>query len=243
MKKIRPMNNRFMFLRCHLFLCVLICATALTGCAPMSFLITPVQRPHGLVEHVVSRDSFWAGDRIALIDIDGVLRNAPAGSLLGPTGDNPVVLFKEKLDQAAGDDRVKAVVLRINSPGGGVTASDLMYSELIEFKKKTGKPTIACILDVGASGAYYIACGADKIYAAPTAVAGSIGVIMIAPDFSGTMQKLGVRANIIKSAAFKDAGSPLREMSAADRDIFQKMIDQMYERFSRRRDEREEYGS
>jgi protease-4 len=197
----------------------------------MSFLITPVPRAHDLVESEVLRESFWADKKIALIDVDGVLRNERDQSLLGRAGDNPVTLFKEKLDQAADDNRVKAVVLRVNSPGGGVTASDLMYTELTRFKKKTGKPVIASMLDVAASGGYYIACAADKIYAHPTTVTGSIGVIMIAPDFSGTMQKLGIRANVIKSADLKDAGSPFREMNAEDRAVFQGMIDAMYARF------------
>lgn len=196
-------------------------------------MITPVPRNQNLVECVLARDSRWRNDKIVLLDVDGILRNARERSLLGPTGDNPVSLFKEKLDKAAKDDHVKALVLRINSPGGGVTACDLMYTELLRFKQKTGKPVIASMLDVGASGAYYIACAADRIYAHPTTVTGSIGVIMVAPDFSGTMEKLGIRANVIKSGALKDLGSPLREMSDADRAVLQAMIDNMHRRFVR----------
>jgi protease-4 len=211
----------------------LCCATFLTsvGCAPPAFLVTPAPRSQKLAECELARDSIWKNDKIALIDVDGVLRNAREQSLLGLTGDNPVSLFAEKLDRAADDDHVKAVVLRINSPGGGVTACDLMYTELLRFKQRTGKPVIASMLDVAASGGYYIACAADKIYAHPTTVTGSIGVIMVTPDFSGTMQKLGIRANIIKSAEFKDLGSPFREMSTAERAVFQGMIDAMYARF------------
>jgi protease-4 len=201
------------------------------GCAPMSFLITPVPESRELVECVLSRDSVWHNDKIALIDVDGLLRNEREAPLLGRLGDNPVALFKEKLDKAAADDNVKALVLRINSPGGSVTASDLMYTELLRFKQETGRPVIAAMLDLGTSGAYYIACAADAIYAQPTTVTGSIGVIMVSPDFSGTMQKLGIRANIIKSAELKDAGSPFREMSDTDRAVFQEMIDAMYARF------------
>ena len=203
----------------------------LPGCAPMSFLITPVQRKLDLAEFVVTRESLWATRKVALLDVDGVLENAREEPMFGPPGENPVSLLKEKLDKAAMDRHVKAVVLRINSPGGGVTASDLMYTELRRFRKSTGKPVIAAMLDVGASGGYYIACAADKIYASPTTVTGSIGVVMIAPDFSGTMDKLGIRANVIKSGEMKDAGSPFREMSPADRALFQAMIDEMYARF------------
>ena len=205
----------------------------LAGCTPMSFLITPVPQARDLVEFEVSRESAWAGKKIALIDVDGVLRNARDPSLFGPPGDNPVSVFKEKLDQAAGDDDVRAVVVRINSPGGGVTASDLMYTELVRFRERTEKPVFAALLDVAASGGYYIACAADKIYALPTTVTGSIGVVMVVPDFSGTMSKLGIRANVIKSAELKDAGSPFREMTEKDRAVFQEIIDAMYQRFLR----------
>ena len=196
-------------------------------------MITPAPRNQNLVECELARDSRWKNDKIVLLDVDGMLRNARERSLLGLTGDNPVSLFKEKLDKAAKDDHVKALVLRINSPGGGVTACDLMYTELLRFKQQTRKPVIASMLDVGASGAYYIACAADRIYAHPTTVTGSIGVIMVVPDFSGTMDKLGIRANVIKSGALKDLGSPLREMNETDRAVLQGMIDNMHRRFLR----------
>ena len=211
------------------FAAMLTCAVV--GCMPRSLLITPVQDPRSLIEHEVERESIWAGDKIALIDLSGVLGSAVVQPILGEAGDNPVVMFKEKLDRAAHDARVRAVVLRIDSPGGGVTASDLMYTELERFKEKTKKPVIACMLDVAASGGYYIACAADRIFAHPTTVTGSIGVIMITPDVSGTMAKLGIRANVMKSGPLKDAGSPFRSMTDADRAVFQGLIDRMYQRF------------
>lgn len=201
------------------------------GCAPMSFLITPVPSDRSVQEHVVRRDSLFAWHKVAIVDVEGVIRNSPPPALLGPEGDNPVVLFKEKLDRAANDARVRAVVLRINSPGGGVTASDTMYAELAAFRQRTRKPVVASMLDLAASGGYYLACGADRIYAQPTTVTGSIGVIMIAPEITGTMQKLGIATNVIKSGELKDAGSPFREMSAPDRAVFEGMISAMYERF------------
>ena len=129
------------------------------------------------------------------------------------------------------DKDVRAVVLRINSPGGGVTATDLMYGEVLRFRAQTGKPVIAAMLDVAASGGYYLACAADTIYAQPTTVTGSIGVIMMAPEFAGTMQKIGVRVNVIKSGEMKDMGSPFREMNEQDRAVLQGLIDGMYARF------------
>jgi protease-4 len=206
-------------------------AAALCGCGPASFLVTPVPASRSLEESVIVRESFWAGDKLALVEIDGVISNAREQPLLGAAGENPVSLFKEKLDKAARDSRVQAVILRINSPGGGVTASDLMYEEVRRFKEKTHKPVIAVLLDVAASGGYYVACAADRIIAHPTTVTGSIGVIMLTPDLSGTLRKLGAEMNVIKSGPLKDAGSPFREMTAADRATFQTIIDSMYERF------------
>jgi protease-4 len=209
----------------------LVLLAALAGCAPTSYLITPVSPKPELVEEVVIRESAWATKKIALLDIDGVLTNARSSSLLGAPGENPVSLFIEKLDRAAKDDNVRAVVLRINSPGGSVTASDIMYTELRSFRQRTGKPVIAAMLDIAASGGYYVACAADRIYASPTTVTGSIGVIMLAPEFSGTMSKIGARVNVIKSGDMKDAGSPFREMTEKDRAVFQGLIDKMYDRF------------
>lgn len=205
----------------------------LPGCGPTSFLITPVPRTQALQETVIGRESPWATQKLAVIDVEGVLTDRRERSWIGPEGHNPVATFKEKLDRAARDERVKAVILRIHSPGGGVTASDLMYSEVQRFRQQTGKPVIACLMDVAASGGYYLACAADRIYAHPTSVTGSIGVIMLAPEFSGTLRKLGVQANVIKSGELKDAGSPLREMTDRDREVFERIITQMYERFLR----------
>lgn len=201
------------------------------GCGPTSFLITPVPAEQELQERVVLRESVWATRKLALIDVDGVLENTRERSLIGAAGENPVSLFVEKLERAARDQRVRAVVVRINSPGGSVTASDLMHAELRAFRQRTGKPVVAVLLDVGASGGYYVACAADRIYAHPTTVTGSIGVLMIAPEVSGTMDKLGIRANVIKSGALKDAGAPWREMNPHDRAVFEEMIQRMYERF------------
>jgi len=201
------------------------------GCGPTSFLITPVAARQPLQEEVVLRESLWTLHKVALVDVDGLLQNARPSSLLGPGGENPVSLLAEKLDRAAADPHVKALVLRVNSPGGGVTATDLMYQQLRDFRSRTGKPIIAVMLDVAASGGYYLACAADRIYAHPTTVTGSIGVVMIAPEISGTMEKIGVQVNVIKSGELKDMGSLFRRMGDKERAVFQGLIDGMYARF------------
>ncbi|MEW6253434.1 MAG: signal peptide peptidase SppA [Planctomycetota bacterium] len=203
----------------------------LSGCMPTSFLITPVSALQELDEKVVLRESVWATRKVALVDVDGLLQNQRSTPLIGVGGDNPVALFAEKLEQAAKDRNVRAVVVRINSPGGTVTASELMYTELLSFRQRTHKPVIAAMLDVAASGGYYVACAADAIYAQPTTVTGSIGVIMLAPEFSGTLRKIGAEVNVIKSGEMKDLGSLFREMTPADRAILQKLIDGMYAQF------------
>lgn len=221
--------SRLASVRAALACCLL--GALVPGCGPTSFLITPVSGRRALEEREVERDSLWASKKLALIDVEGTLSNGRGLGLLGGESENPVSLFKEKLDRAAADPAVKAVVLRINSPGGGVTASDIMYEETRRFREKSGKPVIAALQDTAASGGYYLACASDRIIATPTTVTGSIGVIMITPDLSGLMDRLGMRANVIKSGPLKDAGSPFREMQATDREVFQGIIDQMYERF------------
>ncbi len=206
-------------------------ASVLSGCAPTSFLVTPMRTRPDLRENVLRRESIWATKKIALIDVDGALQNGRQTSLLGTPGENPVSLFVEKLDRAARDRNVRAVVIRINSPGGTVTASDLMHAELQNFRKRTGKPVLAAMLDVAASGGYYLACAADRIYAHPTTITGSIGVIMLLPEFTGTMQKLGVAMNVVKSGAMKDTGSMFRTLEPEDRELFEHLVDGMYTRF------------
>jgi protease-4 len=171
-----------------------------------------------------------AVDRIALIDVSGLLLNAHEPRLLGE-GEHAVSLLLEQLDCARKDPRVKAVILRINSPGGTVTASELMYDEIRHFRRETGKPVIALMMDVAASGGYYVACACDEIVAQPMTVTGSIGVLMQTFDLSGTMNLVGIKSDAITSGPHKDTGSPFRPMRAEEREIFQEIVDQMYERF------------
>ncbi|KKO18622.1 MAG: peptidase [Candidatus Brocadia fulgida] len=142
-----------------------------------------------------------------------------------------VARIKEELKMAARDKHMKAIILRINSPGGTVTASDMIYHELEQFKKKTGMKIIACIMDLGASGGYYVAVSADKIIAHPTTVTGSIGVIMLNLSVEGLLQKIGVKDASIKTGEHKDMGSPLKTMTNEERRIFQGVMDTLYERF------------
>lgn len=199
------------------------------GCLPDSFIITPVRYDRALTQEELFRESLFTDGKIAVIEVDGIILNGKAGGLFTP-GENPVTYLLEQLDKARQDPRVKAVVLRINSPGGSVTASELMYNELLRFRE-TGKPVVVMMLDLAASGAYYIACGADEIVAARSTVTGSIGVIMQTFDATGTLDKIGLRADAIKSGDQKGAGSPFERMTPAQREVFQEMILEMYNQF------------
>ena len=201
------------------------------GCQPSGgYKITPVPADRSLDESVVLDEGGWVPPKVALIDLDGILINAKRGGLL-TEGENPVSLTVEQLDQAAGDRQVKAVLLRLNSPGGSVGASDAIYQEVRGFRQRTGKPVVAMMMDVAASGAYYIACGCDEIVAQRTTITGSIGVVMQTFDVSGTMAKLGIHSDAIVSGPKKDAGSPLRPMTPEERRVFQDLVDTFYAQF------------
>lgn len=201
------------------------------GCNPTgSFKITAMPRDLTMEEEVVTRAPGFVSNRIAVIEVSGILMNAHIPGLFSE-GEHPVSFTVEKLKAAAEDGRVKAVVLRINSPGGSVTASDSLYQEVLEFKRKTGKPVVAYFQDVAASGGYYLACASDEIMAQRTSVTGSIGVIMQMMDFSRLINMIGVSADAIKSGEFKDTGSPFRTMRKDERDVFQGLVDGFYEQF------------
>jgi signal peptide peptidase SppA len=190
-----------------------------------------IPRNQELVETQLKKDSGWfVTDKIVVIDVDGVMMNKAQDSWMR-SGDNPVSTFLEKLDKAAGDEDVKAIVLRINSPGGSVAAADMMYHSLAEFKHKKKVPVVACMMDVAASGGYYLACGSDGIIAQPSCVTGSIGTIMQTFSVAGTMEKIGVEAVAVKSGKMKDIGSPLHDMTDEEKQILQEIIDRFYEQF------------
>lgn len=173
---------------------------------------------------------YFAKEKIALIEIDGLIAGDEGGTVFDPR-ENTVAETKARLQRARRDPEVKAVVLRISSPGGEVTACDVIHHEILKFKKDTGIPVVASIGDRGASGGYYIAMAADTVFANPTAIVGSIGVILQHFDISELLTKVGVRTDPIKSAEKKDLNSPLRKMTEDERGVLQKVVDDLYERF------------
>jgi protease-4 len=142
-----------------------------------------------------------------------------------------VQAMREALELAREDEHIKALILRIDSPGGGVTASDIMYHELLQYREETDVPVIAMLMGTAASGGYYIASAADRIVAHPTTVTGSIGVIVVGMNIQGLEDLVGVQVEAHTSGEHKDILSPFREMTDEERGIVQSVIDDMFGQF------------
>ena len=170
--------------------------------------------------------------KIAAIPIQGVIMESMGA------GPGTVSQVKNTLKAIKKDENVVGVLLVVDTPGGGVTASDRIYHELLEFKKETGLPVHAVFLDVAASGGYYVAMACDHVTAHPPTVTGSIGVISKFFNFSEAMDRVGVSVNVVKSlnsqgeVSFKDIGSPYRPMREEERELLQNLITEMWERFA-----------
>jgi protease-4 len=202
-------------------------ALLLAGCFVIKVNLGPEREP--FEEQVIGGSG---RDKVLLMDITGVITSEAASTVLGAAKKPGIVaVLREQLDQARTDRDIKAVVIRINSPGGGVTASDTLYHEIRKFRDETGVKVVAHFMDTGASGAYYAALAADRITAQPTTITGSIGVTMIRVDATGLLQKIGVQAMEISSGPEKAMGSPFRTMGPEEKKIFQGLIDDLYGRF------------
>jgi len=170
--------------------------------------------------------------KILLVDVSNVITDLPTKHAFGLLEEESTVeRVHAELKKAADDARVKAVVLRVNSPGGGVTASDDVYGEIVRFKKERKVPVVAALGDLAASGGYYVACAADRIVAHPTTVTGSIGVIMTSLNLEGLLAKVGVRNQTFKAGEHKDILSPLRGATPEERRIVQSILDDLHARF------------
>jgi len=157
------------------------------------------------------------GDKVALLEVRGMIIDV-----------QPVI---EQLGKFTKDDSVKAIVFRIESPGGGVSPSQELFREIQRSAEK--KPVVASMGSVAASGGYYIACGVQKIYANPGTITGSIGVIAQFTNFEELFKKIGFRMEVVKSGAFKDVGNPGRAMTPEERQYLQKLLDNVHQQFVR----------
>jgi len=198
----------------------------LSGCATIN-LAPSYNKP--FKEQIV-QEVEGAKAKVLIIDVSGKLDDQPKKGLLSQA---PSLMdsFLMQLKKAEQDQQIKSILIKINTPGGGVTVSDILYHELIAFKERTQKKVYIQMMDVAASGGYYLALAGDHIQAHPTTVTGSVGVISISADLSGIMDKVGVGVNIYKTGVSKDMGSPFRSANELDNSLFQNLVDQMVGRF------------
>ncbi|GAA1369663.1 MULTISPECIES: signal peptide peptidase SppA [Peribacillus] len=166
---------------------------------------------------------------IAVFDVEGTIQDTGEASLLSSTTYNHRA-FMDKLKMAEENDDIKGIILRVNSPGGGVVESAEIHEKILDIKK-VKKPVYVSMGSMAASGGYYISAPADKIYASPETMTGSLGVIMQGYNYEKLAKKYGVEFQTIKSGPHKDIMSPTREMTGEEREILQDMIDNSYDQF------------
>ena len=159
--------------------------------------------------------TFIVKDRIGVVPLKGVILDS-----------RPV---NEALEKFSKDDSIKAIILRIDTPGGGVGPSQEIFDKVRSVRKK--KTVVASMGSMATSGGYYVACAAEKIVANPGSLTGSIGVIMHFTNVEDLFKKVGLRASVIKSGKYKDAGSPFRDMTKEERELLQALIDDVHEQF------------
>jgi protease-4 len=196
------------------------------GCITVK--VSLFEEPGPLKEKTVSG---YGRDKVLLLDISGVILEGPhriLGLLKGVTSPARV---KEELEKAAKDRRIKAVVIKINSPGGTVAASDVILHDLLAVKAERGVPVVVCLQGLATSGGYYVAQAGDTIIAYPTCITGSIGVLAMKLNLRGLMDKVGVDEDMVKSGRWKDFWSPFRPASPKEKEMMQQVIDQFYRGF------------
>ena len=198
----------------------------LSGCAFVNVPLVSQLQP--LEEKIVEGE----GDaKILLLDVTGTISEEKRRVSGIFEKISMVDEFREALKKAESDKKIAALIIRINSPGGTVTASDILHHEILRYKKKTGKRVVACLMDVAASGGYYVAMAADEVVAHPTTITGSIGVIAVKFNVQELFGKIGVGQETIKSGDKKDIFSPFRPSTPEEKKILQDIIDQLQGRF------------
>ena len=170
------------------------------------------------------------GDRVAVVRIEGLIMSGRGGFsfLGGPTSGSDDIAAE--IERATEDEEVKAILVRINSPGGSAAASQEIY-QAIRQARKSGKVVVASMADMAASGGYYVAAPAEVIYAAPATLTGSIGVIVTHQDMSVLLTKIGVKSEVVKSGELKDMLSPTRPLDEKQRAVIEALVAEVYEQF------------
>ena len=191
------------------------------------FTSTSIEKSRLLSVNPVLQASPFKGERISAIKLEGVISDSEGSSFFRNTTSSSSVL--DLIIKATKDSSVKGIILRINSPGGTVAASQELYRAVLKAKKR--KPVVITMGDVAASGGYYIASAADTIFANPGTLTGSIGVISSYLNFYDLLNKIGVKGITIKSGEYKDIGNPTRPLTEEERKILQAILDDTYDQF------------
>jgi len=213
-------------------LCVLLALLCLeSGCVYVSGMGLLAGRTQPLEEVVLEGQG---KHKILVVEMSGVITEEERREIFGLRPEPSLVAsVREQLDKASKDRRIAGVIFKINSPGGTVTASDILYQEIRRFRKERNVPTVSLLMDTATSGGYYVALASDRIVAHPTSVTGSIGVVLLNLNLNGLMGKIGVSDQTVKSGRYKDLGSPFREPQPGEREILQAAIDDLHGRFCR----------
>lgn len=209
-----------------MWLAIIIVFALPTGCSlPKVTLFGDTSQP--LKEYVLQGEG---KGKVLVLSVEGVISSLPDKKLLRsePSMVQQVAAYLKHAEQ---DPEIKALLLKVNSPGGSATASDILYHEISAYKQRTGVKMLVCMMNLGASGGYYISLPADYIMAHPTTITGSIGVIFSRPEVSGLMEKAGLSVTVNKSGVQKDMGSPYREPTEEEMALFQELTDGMAKRF------------
>ncbi len=233
LRKLQPfMANRK--LGClSIFLFVALCASVFMNLVLAVTALQPVQwgrharkSPAPIsARPIVQRGSKGSNDKIAVITLRGLI----SSSLPGNVGDSMVDDMRAALQQARDDQRVRAVVLHIDSPGGEVTASDVIYNWVVKTRAK--KPVVVYMDSLAASGGYYVACGGKYLMANETTITGSIGVIIQTLNYEQLFNKIGLASVVFKSGKFKDMLNGARPVTPEERDYVQSFVMKTYDKF------------
>ena len=192
--------------------------SVLLGGSVLVLILVALLGSVALFSHLRGREAGLVfGDKVGILEVKGVIANV-----------QPTI---EELAKFRRDGSIKAVVVRIESPGGGVSSSQELYEEVKRTAQE--KPVVVSMGSVAASGGYYIACAAQKIYANPGTITGSIGVILQFTNFEELLKKIGFRMEVVKSGPYKDVGNPGREMTPEEKAYLQKLVDNVHQQFVR----------
>lgn len=204
----------------------------LPACLPNRFVIDLAGTDGVLLEKRVlaDKDAPSSAPKIALIDVNGLIAHTADGGLFA-NAESAVDETVARFQKAEADPAVKAVILRVNSPGGTVAASETLYQEIRAFRERSKKPVIASMAEVAASGGYYIALAADRVLAQESSITGSVGVIMQTINISKGLSFLGIESRAVKSGPMKDLANPLEPIREEQYAILQATVDDFYSTF------------